>query len=94
LILCENNVVGLLIDSLTCVLRVHSSDLSHLMDDESLSLIGLAKLCGVFDINPEEGEAVSQLKVYLLVQCKLRLKHPPVTFIETLHILLSKRVSD
>jgi Mab-21 protein len=89
--LCENNVVSLLQGSAIKpnVMMVEESDLLDLMDDESLSLIGLAKLCGVFDINPDKGETVSQLtfSVYLLVQCKLRLKHPPATFIETLRIV-------
>ena len=92
--LCENNVVCLLRSSFTRVIRailVRNSDLLHLMDDESLSLIGLAKLCGVFDIKPLEGENLSQLTllVYLLVQCKLRLNHPPATFIEILPIVMT-----
>jgi hypothetical protein len=89
--LCEKNVVYLLQGSSSRVMRVTDSDLLHLMDDESLSLIGLAKLCGVFDIDPEQIESVSQLtlSVYLLVQCKLRLKHPPATFIETLRIVMT-----
>jgi hypothetical protein len=88
--LCEKNIVCLLLQEVVIdVLRVKESDLLHLMDDESLSLIGLAKLCGVFDINTQETEALSQLtlSVYLLVQCKLRLKHSPATFIEVLHLV-------
>ena len=89
--LCENNVVYLLPNSASRVVIVEKSDLLHLMDDESLSLIGLAKLCGLFDINSFILENVGQLplSVYLLVQCKLRLKHPPATFIETLPIVMT-----
>ena len=94
--LCENNVVYLLRGSVAGVILVQMSDLLHLMDDESLSLIGLAKLCGLLDINLRQGnspgiEFVSQLTllVYLLVQCKLRLKHPRATFIETLRIAMA-----
>lgn len=84
--LCENNVDCLLRSSVIAVMRVKESDLLHLMDDESLSLISLAKLCGLFDINPEYAEVVIQLtlSVYLLVQCKLRLQHPPATFMNAL----------
>ena len=89
--LCEKNVVCLLRVFFTRVMRVTESDLLHLMDDESLSLIGLAKLCGLFDNNSYMLEFVSQLtlSVYLLVQCKLRLKHPPATFIEILRIVMT-----
>jgi len=50
------------------VLEVDESDLLLLLDDDSLSLISLARLCGVFDIDPESGEPVYQLtlSMYLL----------------------------
>jgi Mab-21 protein len=88
--LCENNVVCVLQDSVMSVMRLKNSDLLHLLDDESLSVIGLAKLCGVFDINPQDTENITLLTstAYLLVQCELRLKHPPALFTAALIIVI------
>jgi hypothetical protein len=68
------------------VFRVMKSDLLHLVDDECLSLIGLTKLCGIFDINPRETECVNQLTLlmYLLIQSKLQLMHSAASIIEAL----------
>ena len=44
-----------------CVLRVEKSDLLLLMDDDCLSLISLARPCGVLDIDPLKGESVIQI---------------------------------
>jgi hypothetical protein len=51
-----------------------------------VSLISLAKLCGIFDIDPTETEAVTQLtlSMYLLIQSKLQLMHSTATIIEAL----------
>ena len=51
------------------VLMAEKSDLLLLMGDDCLSLISLARLCGVFYIDPLEGEVVTQLimLLYLLV---------------------------
>jgi hypothetical protein len=89
--LCENIVADPMRISFVGMMLVKESDLLYLMDDESLSLIGLAKLCGVFDLDLHEVETVIQwtLLVYLLVQCKLRLKHPPATFIDTLRFIMT-----
>jgi hypothetical protein len=85
--LCESNVVCLLKGSVIPVMRMTESDLLNLLDNDSLSLIGLGKLFGVFDTNTKQTENVTQLtlSVYLLVQCKLRLNHPPATFTEALY---------
>jgi hypothetical protein len=68
------------------VFGVKESDLLRLADDECLSLISLAKLCGTFDIDPTMAEQVNQLtmSMYLLVQSKLQLLHSTATIIEAL----------
>ena len=60
------------------VLYVPLSDLLVLMDDECLSLVGLSLIGGI-----GTPDSVAQLTVslYLLVQCKLLLKHPPSSVI-------------
>jgi hypothetical protein len=53
--ICNENVNSFLRadgGTMTRVFRVRESDLLHLVDDECLSLISLAKLCGIFDIDP------------------------------------------
>ena len=47
-----------------------------MMDDDYLSLFGVARLC-ISNVNLPEGEVVTQLtlSMYLLVQSKLRLRH-------------------
>jgi hypothetical protein len=87
--ICEENVDWLLhVDggTITSVFRVKESDLLHLVDDECVSLISLAKLCGIFDIDPTETESVTQLtlSMYLLIQSKLQLMHSTATIIEAL----------
>ena len=54
-----------------------------------LSLISLARLCGVFDINPREDESITQLTVlmYLSVQSKLRWRHTMTSLIDTLRVI-------
>ena len=54
------------------------------MDDEYLSLISLARLCGSFKINPHIIEILFQctLSIYLLVQSKLRLRHSLMSMID------------
>ena len=76
------------------VLRTEGSDLLLLMDDDYLSLISLARLCGVFDMNPLDGENVIQLTllIYLLVQSKLRLRHSMTSLIDILRVI--QRVHD
>ena len=71
------------------VLIFEKSDLLLLMDDDYLSLIGLARLCGVFDIDPLEGENLMQLilSMYLLVQSKLRLRHSMTSLIDILRVI-------
>jgi hypothetical protein len=51
-----------------------------------MPLVGLSVLCGVIDPYTQSVEGVTQLtlSMYLLVQCKLRLKHATPTFIEVL----------
>jgi hypothetical protein len=68
------------------VLSSGDSNLIHLLDDECSSLIGLAKLCGVFDIDSLTGESVSQttLSMYLVIQSALRLRQLPPTLIKSL----------
>jgi Mab-21 protein len=82
--LCKSNFVYLLYEPAD-VLSVTESFLIHLLDDECSSLIGLAKLCGVFDINPWARECVNQLtlSMYLLIQSALRLRQLPTTFIDS-----------
>jgi len=55
-------------------LSFNESDLLLLLDDNCLSLISLARLCGVFGIDPLNGECVDQLalSMYLIVLSKLR----------------------
>jgi len=76
------------------VLRVKKSDLLLLLDNDSLSLISLARLCGVFYIDPESSESVYQLtlSMYLLVQSKLRLEFSVKSLIDILPVI--KRVHD
>ena len=76
---------------ITNVLNVRKSDLLSLTDDDCLSLIGLAKLCGVFDINPLGGEHLNQLtlSMYLLVQSKLRLQHSMTSLVAILPAIQS-----
>jgi hypothetical protein len=56
--LCEENVDWLLHveGKPATVFAVEESDLLRLADDECLSLISLAKLCGTFDIDPTKRE--------------------------------------
>ena len=65
-----------------------SSDLLLLMDDDCLSLIGLCSLAGVYD-DESNNEVVTQLSLslYLLVQCKLKLKPPSKSFIDVLRYI-------
>lgn len=51
-----------------------------------MSVIGLAALCGVVDPPSDYRELLTQLtlSIYLLVQCKLQLKHATLTFTEVL----------
>jgi hypothetical protein len=60
------------------------SDLLYLMEDDCLSLIGLSIFCGAS--YSKSGESVNQLTLllYLLIQSKLLLSHPPATFIDDL----------
>jgi hypothetical protein len=87
--ICEKIVDRLLhvrANTFVAVFGVNESDLLHLVDDECLSLISLAKLCGVFDFDPMKIEDVTQLtlSMYLLIQSKLHLMHSTATIIETL----------
>jgi hypothetical protein len=52
------------------VFTVKDSILMYQMDNECSSLIGLAKLCGVFDIDSVTVESVNQttLLMYLVIQ--------------------------
>ena len=81
-------------DSHGYILMIDESDLLLLMDDDCLSLISLARLCGVFDINPLIIEPVTQLtmSMYLLVQSKLRLRHSMTSLIDILRVI--QRVHD
>jgi len=76
------------------VLRVERSDLSLLLDDDCLPLLGLAILCGVNYIGALRTESVSQLtfSMYLLVQSKLQLKHSVTSLIDILRVI--QRVHD
>jgi hypothetical protein len=96
--LCEENVDWLLHagGKLVNVFVVKESDLLHLADDECLSLISLAKLCGTFDIYPMWAEQVTQLTLlmYLSVQSKLKLLHSTATNIKALRkvMIVHKRL--
>jgi hypothetical protein len=85
--ICEANVRWLLHERKNnSVFSARDSDLLRLMDDDYLSLIGLAKLCGSCELRRKSAEGINQLtlSVYFLVQSKLRLKHSAATFIDTL----------
>jgi len=94
----SNENVDFLFDTefnrITSTLTVKKSDLLLLLDDDCLSLISLARLCGVLDINPLSAESVSQLtlSMYLLVQSKLRLRHSVTSLIDILPVI--QRVHD
>ena len=79
---------------ITRVLRVKGSDLFLLTDDDCLSLINLARFCGVFDIDLSSGETVVQLtlSMFLLIQSKLRLRHYMTSLIDSLRVI--QRVHD
>jgi len=79
---------------ITSVFTVNVSNLFMLLDDECLSLISLSRLRGVFDIDPQSVETVTQLtlSLYLLVQSKLRLRHSVTSLIDILRVI--QRVHD
>jgi len=95
--LSEENIDFLLYSDsnrIPTVLTVKESDLLLLMDNDYLSLSTLARLCGVFDIDPPSIESVTQLTLMmcLLVQSKLRLKHSVTSLIDILRVI--QRVHD
>ena len=84
--LCQQNVNSLLdVIHATSSFALPSTDLLLLMDDDCLSLVGLCVLGDVYNYGDGyQVECVSQLSLslYLLVQCKLKLKHPSKSFID------------
>ena len=76
------------------VLQVEESDLLSLLDDDLLSLISLTRLCGVFDtcIMIRENVAQLTLSLWLVAQCKVRLRHSMTSFIDILRTM--QRVHD
>jgi hypothetical protein len=89
--ICDNGVRDLILsgnNKIWHLISLPDSDLLLLMDDQLVSLICLARLCGCFG-NVPPAAALTQLTllVYLLIQSKLRLKHPPDDFIESLRLL-------
>ena len=65
------------------------SDLLLLMDDDYLSLISLAKLCGVFDVDSRESESVIQLAMYmyLLVQSAQLMQNSMTSLVDILRVI-------
>ena len=92
--LCQQNINSLLgVTEVTRSFRLPFSDLLLLVDDDCLSLIGLCSLAGVYH-DKYNNDNVTQrcLSLYLLVQCKLKLKHSSKSFIDVLrNILLEYR---
>jgi len=68
-------------------LRAKGSDLFLLLDDDCVSLIGLARLCGVFDQNSSELISQLTLSLYFYVQSKLRQKHSIESWISDLYVI-------
>jgi Mab-21 protein len=89
--LCESDLARLIREDngiFTRVFLVRKTPLFYLVDDDCMSLIGLATLCGIFndELVAVEIEAVVQLtlSLYLLIQSKLQLRHPAATFVKSL----------
>ena len=86
LLLCQQSVNSFYgVTRVTTSFRLPSTDLLLLMDDDCLSLVGLCVLGGVYDNDDRyQSEYVTQLSLslYLLVQCKLKLKHSSKSFID------------
>ena len=87
--LCTDNVDRLLhgtVFSPTFV--VPRSDLLLLVDDDILSLIGLATLSGAFQYNRRESVSQLALSAYFLIRSKLQMKHPQTSFFHILRRVL------
>jgi len=88
--LCEQNVNKLqFVPKLTYVCMVPSSDLLVLMDDDLLSIIGVTVEL-LEPVKIDYSNLVSQLtlSLYLLVHCKLRLRHSMTSLAAVLHLVL------
>ena len=97
--ICEPRVEYLLFTPkvrTAALLTFTKSILLMLLDDDCVSLIGLATLCGVFDIDISQREVLLEttLSLYLFVQCKLRLRHSRSTFSNVLNMLNHVRFLD
>ena len=83
--LCNNSVSRLLFTDEDChVFSVPRSDLLVLMDDDCVSLFGLAVLCGYVGFSRVESVFQQTLLMCLLAQNKLQLKHSLASFINVL----------
>jgi hypothetical protein len=83
--LCDSNIVTLTYATKLIIVFPIPSDLMLLMDDDSVSLIGLATLCG-----PTNHRGVTQLTVsmYLLARTKLKLRHSAASLINVLRLAI------
>ena len=88
--LCEQHVNKLqFAGKFTAVCEVPSSDLLLLMDDDCLSLVGLTVGLlkrGVIDHSNEVSQTT--ISLYLLVQCKLQLRHSMTSLAAVLRLVL------
>ena len=87
--LCEQNVNKLqYVSELTSVCEVPSSDLLLLMDDDCLSLVGLTvRLLERGAIDHSKKMTQETISLYLLVQCKLKLRHSMTSLAAVLRLV-------
>jgi hypothetical protein len=95
--ICDSGVRELILsdnDRIWDLISLPNSDLLLLMDDQLVSFICLARLCGLFEICPQAVLKQLTLLVYLSTQSKLRLGHSPDELIECLRLLRNLHDAD
>jgi len=89
--LCEQIVNSLMDDVDVPVIAVHDKNLMLLMDDDFQSFVGLTLLdsqCYEYTEASKGWFTQLPLSLYLLLQCKLQLKHSVTSFVKFLHCVV------